>query len=470
MKRTPLIIIVALAALLGFAVAWWLQSGTDRASGSAAQTNAREILYWAAPMDPNYRGDKPGKSPMGMDLVPVYADQGGPTNDDQPSIRISAAVVNNIGVKTAPVARGTLYRNIETVGFIVPDDDLVAHIHVRTEGWIMLLEADTEGDRVQRGDLLFRVYSPALVSAQDEYLQALRIAQPALVRAVATRLRALGMSSDQIEALKSRREAQQLFDVRAPQDGYVIALNVRQGMFVQPNTTIMSLADLTSIWVDVDVFENQVGWLEVGQMARMQLPFAPGRVWHGQVEYIYPTIRLETRSARVRLAFDNPDLALKLEMYAAVEIDAAPRTNALHIPSQSVIRSGGNERVVLALGEGRFRTAQVQTGIESNGQVEIIDGLAEGESIVISSQFLFDSEASMDASLLRLIDAPTATEEQTDGQDSSSAQARGAVDPIDASAAKPEHDMNSMDQPIMAAPIVDPAHAGQQQQDAGDGS
>ncbi len=442
MNRTTLLAVVV-AAMLGFGLAWWLAHGdTDSATPRAGKPE-REILYWAAPMDPNYRSDKPGKSPMGMDLVPVYADQTGPGGDEQPSIRISAAVVNNIGVKIAPVQRGTLYRDIDTVGFIVPDDDLVAHIHVRAEGWIEQLETVTEGDRVQRGDLLFRIYSPALVSAQDEYLQALRMAQQALLAAATTRLRALGMSADQIEALKSSRKVQQLFAVRAPQDGYVMQLNVRQGMFVAPGTTIMSLADLSNIWVDVDVFENQIGWIEVGQTARMRLPFAPDRVWQGRVEYIYPTIRPETRSARIRLAFDNADLMLKPEMYAAIEIDAAPRPDVLHIPSQSVIRSGGNERVVLALGEGRFRTAEVHTGIESNGRIEIIHGLAEGEKVVVSSQFLIDSEASMDASLLRLIDAST-------------------------SAA--EHDMDSMGQTSMDAPLVDPAHTGHRQQDAGDGS
>ena len=205
-----------------------------------------------------------------------------------------------------------------------------------------------------------------------------------------------------VEALKSRGEARQLFDVRAPIDGFVMELNVRQGMFVQPGTTIMSLADLSTVWVDVDVFENQIDWVAQGQTAHMRLSSAPGRAWTGTVDYVYPTIRPESRTARVRLAFDNPDLVLKPNMYAKVRIDGAPKRDVVHVPSQAVIRAGGHERVILALGGGRFRPAQVRTGLESAGRVEVIDGLAQGERVVISSQFLIDSEASLDASLLRL--------------------------------------------------------------------
>lgn len=402
MNRTAMFGVAVAAVLTGIGLGWWLaDTGSQRSAAQSSARDTREILYWAAPMDPNYRRDKPGKSPLGMDLVPVYADEAGAA-DEQPSIRINPTVINNIGVKTAPAERGTLYRQIETIGFIAPDANRIEHIHVRAEGWIEQLEADTEGDRIKAGQRLFRIYSPALVSAQDEYLQALRSGQATLIRAAGTRLRALGMRADQLETLKSRGEALQLFDVRSPIDGYVMELNVRQGMFVQPGTTIMSLADLSTVWVDVSVFETQIDWVEAGQAARMRLAFAPDREWLGEVDYVYPTIRPESRTARVRLAFDNPDLALKPNMYAKVAIDGAPRRDVVHVPSQAVIRAGGNERVILALGDGHFRPARVRTGLESGGRVEIAAGLAAGEKIVISSQFLIDSEASLDASLLRM--------------------------------------------------------------------
>ncbi|MEX2516458.1 MAG: efflux RND transporter periplasmic adaptor subunit [Gammaproteobacteria bacterium] len=431
-KTKTLIVIAIAAAIFGGAAGWWLANLTnDSKSSESAAEGEREILYWVGPMDPNYRSDKPGKSPMGMDLVPVYADADGAVSTDQPSLRINPAVINNIGVKTATAERGTLYRDIETVGFITPDADRLEDIHVRAEGWIEELAADTEGDRVEAGQLLFRIYSPALVSAQDEYLLAMHSSQRALMRATATRLRALGMQDDQIDALKSRGTARELFDVRSPIDGFVMELNVRSGMFVQPGTTIMSLADLSTVWVDVDVFENQIDWVAPGQAARMKLPFAPEREWVGEVDYVYPTIRAESRTARVRLTFNNPDLALKPDMYASVAIDGAPRDGVVHVPSQAVIRTGDQERVILALGDGYFRPAQVRTGLESKGRVEVLQGLGEDEQIVISSQFLMDSEASMDASLLRMIG------QEQEGMD----QAGDGMEEMDPS----DHDMEAMD-------------------------
>lgn len=404
MNTTRMLIAIAIAAALGGAAGWWLAGSTDATGNeSAADKDEREILYWAAPMDPGYRRDEPGKSPMGMDLVPVYADETGTANDGQPSLRIDPAVINNIGVKIANVERGPMVCRIDTVGFISPNEHRVGHVHVRSEGWIEHLAVHTEGARVERGDVLFQFFAPALVSAQDEFVQALTSEQDALIDATRRRLLALGLLPGQIEQLQRARGVHRLIDVKAQQSGYVTALNVRHGMFVKPELMVMSIADLSEIWVEVDVFEGQIDRVAPGQVARVRLPSAPGRQWVGEVDYVYPTIRAESRTGRVRLAFDNPDLALKPNMYADVEIDAASRRNVLQVPAQAVIRSSGGERVIVALGDGRFRPAEVRTGLESGGRVEILEGLAEGEQIVISSQFLIDSEASLDASLLRLL-------------------------------------------------------------------
>lgn len=281
---------------------------------------------------------------------------------------------------------------------------------MRTEGWIEALHVDTVGARVSAGQTLFEVYSPALVSAQEEYLQAERMGNPSLVTASKSRLASLGMREEQIRALRERGSPNRLFAVHAHEDGYLLELNVRHGMYIQPGDTIMSIADLSRVWVEVDVFESQINRIEAGQRATMALPWAEaGSEWRGEVDYVYPTIRPETRTGRVRLAFDNPDLTLKPNMYARVAIAADPRSNALVVPTQTIIRTGNGERVILALGEGRFRPAQVETGLEADGVTEITAGLAEGERVVVSSQFLIDSEASADASLLRMInndDAP----------------------------------------------------------------
>ena len=402
MSAARIILIATVAALLGFAAARWLVPASPPAE-TESSSGQREILYWVAPMDPNFRRDEPGKSPMGMDLVPVYAD-GASDGSQAPGITIDSAVVNNIGIKTAAVERTTLNRRIETVGFVTPNAERIGHIHVRSEGWIENLIADTVGERIEAGDVAFEIYSPALVSAQDEYLQALRVGRDELIGAARQRLRALGMLDEQIDQVRESRRTRQRFEVRSPQDGYIMELNVRDGMYVEPGMTIMSLADLSAVWVDVDVFEQQIDWVEVGQAAEMRLPFAPERIWRGEVDYIYPTIRPDTRTARVRLAFDNPDLALKPNMYAEVDIAVSPHRDVLAVPREAVIRTGSQERVVLAQGDGRFRPAEVVTGLETEGKVEILDGLSEDEKIVISGQFLIDSEASMDASLLRMLD------------------------------------------------------------------
>jgi Cu(I)/Ag(I) efflux system membrane fusion protein len=431
MKALRIIAIALVAAALGFVAARWLAPDASQPADGEAGSGEREILYWVAPMDPNYRRDEPGKSPMGMDLVPVYANGSKGGGNDAPGIEIDPAVINNIGVRTAPVERTTLNRRIETVGFVTPDADRIGHIHVRSEGWIENLIANNVGERVAAGDVVFEIYSPALVSAQDEYLQALRVGRDELIAAAEQRLRALGMLDGQIEAVRESRRSRQRFEVRSPQDGYIMELNVRDGMYVEPGMTIMSLADLSEVWVDVDVFEQQIGWVQAGQRAEMRLPFAPERIWRGTVDYVYPTIRPETRTARVRLAFDNPDLALKPNMYAQVEIAVAPRRDVLAVPSQAVIRTGEQERVILAREGGRFRPAEVITGIESEGRVEIVEGLNPGERIVVSSQFLIDSEASMDASLLRLVG------EESGGMDHSGHD----MDRMDHS----EHEMGGMD-------------------------
>jgi len=405
-NKWQVILIALAAAALGFLAAWWGLNGPDADSPGQPGESGREILYWVAPMDPNYRRDEPGKSPMGMDLVPVYADEAGPGGDrGEPGIRINPAVINNIGVKTSAVERRDLARDIDAVGLVTPDESRIAHAHVRTEGWIEVLHVDTEGARVAAGQPLFEIYSPALVSAQEEFLQATRMGNRALVTASKSRLAALGMSAAQIDALLDRGSPERLFTVRAHHDGHLLELNVRQGMYVQPGDTIMSIADLSRVWVDVDLYEGQVNRAEAGQRAVMALPWAePGRQWRGEVDYVYPTVRPETRTGRLRLAFDNPDLTLKPNMYARVAIAADPRSDALAVPTQSIIRTGQAERVILALGEGRFRPAEVATGIESDGWTEITAGLEQGERIVVSSQFLIDSKASGDASLLRMID------------------------------------------------------------------
>jgi Cu(I)/Ag(I) efflux system membrane fusion protein len=366
----------------------------------AADSEAdREILYWVAPMDPGFRREQPGKSPMGMDLVPVYADEASGAAD---VVSINPVVVQNLGVRTAEVERGTLWRLIETVGYVSFDERKLSHVHLRTSGWIEKLNVKSDGERVKKGDALFALYSRELVNAQEEYIQALRGSNDFLKRAARERLDALGMSAGQIAEVEKSRRAAQRVRVLASQDGIVHGLNVREGMYVEPKIEIMTLADLSSIWLLVDVFERQSEWVAVGQPAEVRLDYLPGRVWEGEVEFVYPTIDPKTRTLRARLRFDNPDEELKPDMYADVRVYAGPKRDVLSIPREALIRTGHSERVIVALGEGRFSAREVVAGMESGDWVEIVSGLAEGDEVVVSGQFLIDSEASLAASFLRM--------------------------------------------------------------------
>lgn len=366
------------------------------------QNDGPTIAYWVAPMDPNYRRDSPGKSPMGMDLIPVYEDVQLPADSSEPSLQINPAIVNNIGVRTATVEVGALSRQINTVGFVTPNEHTLKHIHVRTPGWIDELVVNAVGETVAEGALLFRFYSPDLASAQTEYLQALNRGNTNLIRAADERLRALGMTSEQITAIATSRRVQTLVDVHADAAGTVLTLGIREGNFISPDDMIMSLADLSSVWVLVDIFENEASWVQPGQIATMRLGFAPGKTWQGSVDFVYPTVDEDSRTVRARLVFNNTDQTLKPGMFADLTINADIEEETLTIPQSALIRSSRDDRVVLALGEGRFRPARVVSGIESGDRIQILEGLTAGERVVTSGQFLIDSEASLDAALLRL--------------------------------------------------------------------
>ncbi len=372
-----------------------------------AEDSDRKILYWVAPMDANYRRDKPGKSPMGMELVPVYADDSG---GDGNGVTIAPEVVQNLGVRTAVAERSRLWRGIDTVGYVDYDESRVSHIHLRTEGWIEDLAVESEGERVNRGQRLFNVYSPELVNAQEEFVQALNLGNKGLVRASRSRLDALGIPDSQIRQLEKDRKASQTIPVYAPQDGVVASLSVREGMYIKPATTVMSLADLSSVWLLAEVFERQADWVKVGQSAEVSLAFLPGRTWEGKVEYIYPSLDPKTRTLKARLRFPNPDEALKPNMYANIKIYGGPKNDVIVIPLEALIRTGREERVIIDRGNGRFEARKVRAGIESGNWVEILEGVDAGESIVVSGQFLIDSEASLRASIMRM--SPPVTDKQ----------------------------------------------------------
>jgi Cu(I)/Ag(I) efflux system membrane fusion protein len=397
-KSNTILAVLITALLLGIAVGRWSVPGDSHSTSSTA-SGEREVLYWVAPMDPNYRRDEAGKSPMGMDLVPVYADD----IDQIPgAVKIDPTVVNNLGVRTAMVEGGVLSRRIDTVGYVGYDEDTLQQVHTRVDGWIEKLATKATGDPVRKGRLLFELYSPTLVNAQQEYLAALRSKNSVFRSASKDRLIALGVTAREIARLEKERTPNQRVRVYAESDGVIAHLGVREGIFVTPATEVMSVASLDRVWVLAEVFERQAGWVKPGQRADVELDYVPGKHWQGTVDYVYPELDPKTRTLKVRIRFENEGEVLRPNMFARVALYGGETEQLVHVPREAVIRGGSMNRVVLALGEGRFRAQPVELGIESGDRIAINKGLAVGDHIVTSGQFLIDSESNIEAALSRM--------------------------------------------------------------------
>lgn len=373
-------------------------------SEATSTSDKNEPLYWVAPMDPNYKRDQPGKSPMGMDLIPVYAESGESSETGPGTIKISPAVVNNLGVRTETVNRQDIHTQIDTIGYVQYDEDLLVHIHPRVDGWVEQLYVKTAGNPVTKGQALYELYSPELVNAQEEYLLALDRKNQRLIHAAENRLQSLQITNEQINHLKKSRQVKQKITFYAPQSGVVDNLNIREGYFVKPGTTMMSIGSLEQVWVEAEVFERQADLLAIGQSVTMTLDFLPGKQWTGEVDYIYPTLNPETRTLKVRLKFDNEDQKLKPNMFAQITIHSYSENNVLLVPTEAVIRTGNSDRVVLALGEGQFKSIEVELGRFYEQQAEVLSGLKAGDQIVTSAQFLLDSESSKTSDFKRMED------------------------------------------------------------------
>jgi Cu(I)/Ag(I) efflux system membrane fusion protein len=414
LNTKPLLIITCLVlggtaggvvGALGYA-AWGSTQNTGSTTPADAATPA-DPLYWVAPMDANYRRDKPGKSPMGMDLIPVYANTSAGASDGL--VQISPAVVNNLGVRLATVERKPLAAEVHTVGYVQYNQDTLVHIHPRVEGWIEKLYVKSAGDPVSKNQPLYELYSPELVNAQEELLLALQRDNQTLVRAATERLKALQLSDATIKELRRSGKVKSTTTFYAPQQGVVDNLEVREGFYVKPGINLMSIGALDEVWVEAEVFERQASLIDVQAPVTMTLDYMPGRTWHGKVDYIYPTLDPVTRTLRLRLRFDNPDFELKPNMFAQITILSNSQQDTLIVPREAVIRTGSSDRVVLALGDGKFHSTPVRIGRVSHTQTEILDGLVEGQRVVSSAQFLLDSESSKTADLQRLDSDPSAS-------------------------------------------------------------
>ncbi len=370
----------------------------------------RKVLYWVAPMNPNYKRDKPGKSPMGMDLVPVYENSDvEESSENDSSIKISSAVINNLGVVTEEVIGERLERHIETIGHVQADEDKIISVNTYTDGWVRNLRINAVGETVKKGQILFDLYSPTLIQAEQEYILALEHQKSSLIESGEKKLITLGLTKEQIGLLKKTRKAEQNSHIFAKASGVVSKLNIREGMFVKPNIPLLLIEDLNFVWVHVSIYEKEANWVKKGQIAVATFPAIPGVQWQGEVVYVYPTLDKLTHTISARLKFPNPDLLLKPNMYAAISIYIPNNQASLTVPRSSIIPKGAERYVILSLGNGRFKSQKVTLGNESGKKVSVLSGLNEGDLVVTSGQFLIDSESNLNASFNRLSPKSTKT-------------------------------------------------------------
>lgn len=374
---------------------------------SGMADEGQKVLYWVAPMDPNFRQDNPGKSPMGMDLIPVY--DGQDNGSDPSEVTLSGREINAIGVRTAIAQVDDISERIKTVGFVGYDEHKTIHIHTRVDGWIEVLDVRSVGETVEKGDRLFQMFSQEFAIASFDFVSILDTGSDRDIESGRSKLRSHGASERQINEIAEAGEMTRVLDVYAPQDGAVINLTAAEGMYLQPTIQAVSLTDLSTVWLIVDVFERDIGMLSNNMTAIASFEHLPGRSFEGTIDYIYPALDAKTRTLPVRLRFDNSDGLLKPNMFGKVSLSTKSTRPAVTVPSEAVIRTGSAERIILKTGEGTYKPRLITTGLRNsfgNGQrTEVIQGLNPGDEIVASAQFLIDSESSLSAGLMRL--APT---------------------------------------------------------------
>lgn len=372
-------------------------------TGEAA-CRGKEILHYQAPMDPDYRSPSPGKSPMGMDLVPACESD---EVETEGGISIDPRIRQNMGIRTAAVKKGPLVKKIRTVGHVDYDERQLAIINTKIDGWVEKLYVDFTGQRVRKGQRLLSLYSPKLVSTQEELLLAYRqyrASQNArnrtLMLAAERRLQYWDVSQNQIERIKQNGKVQKNLVIYSPIDGVVVHKNIVEGKFVKAGMDLFRIANLSKVWMYAHVYEMDAPFVKEGQPVEVELPYDPtAELPEGKVDYIFPWLDRQTRDVKARLVFDNSRGLLKPEMYSNVTIEADLGRESLLVDSAAVIRSGVRNVVFVETGPGTYQPRAVKLGVELNGTVEVAEGVREGESVVVNGQFMLDSESRLKEAL-----------------------------------------------------------------------
>jgi Cu(I)/Ag(I) efflux system membrane fusion protein/cobalt-zinc-cadmium efflux system membrane fusion protein len=386
-------------------------------AGNGAPAGEREVLLYRNPMDPSITSPVPAKDSMGMDYVPVYAEELAGGSGQAATVRIDPAVVQNMNVVTRRVDRGDLVREIRTVGYLEYDQQRMVTVTTKFSGFIETVYVNYVGEPVRKGQPLFEIYSPELVQTEQELLSAIAFAErlqdadpgtrrraEGLVEAARRRLAYWDITREQVAKLESTREVVRTLTVAAPAGGVVMMrMPGLEGMAARPGMELFHVADLSSLWLSVEAFEDQIAWLAVGSEADVSLSYFPGETFSGRVRYIEPQVNEKTRTVPLKLEVPNRDGRLRAGMYATVRFRPVVARDAVIVPEMAVLRTGQRNLVVVAEGGGRFTPREVELGGGGDGNVAVVSGLAGGEWVVTSSQFLIDSESNLKEAVQKLL-------------------------------------------------------------------
>jgi len=379
----------------------------------------REILFYRNPMDPSITSPVPRKDEMGMDYVPVYSDEAESVAGEGAVVTIDPAVQQNMNVVTERVSRRDISREIRTVGYLGYDQERMVSVTTKYPGFIEKTYVNHIGQPVEKGQPLFEVYAPELVQTEQELLSAIRYAQQLaassedvrlradrLVEAARTRLKYWDISAEQIRRLEETGEVFRTLQVVAPATGVVMKrMPGLEGMATRPGMELLHIADLSNLWLTVEVFDNQLPWVDVGSSATVTFSYLPGETFRGRVRYIEPEVSEKTRTVQLTLDVPNRGGRLRVGMYATVLFEPVAAKNAITVPSEAVLRTGDRNVVVVALGGGRFAPREVKLGPQGDGFVQVLEGLSDGDEVVTSAQFLIDSESNLREAIKKMIAA-----------------------------------------------------------------
>ncbi|OIO74120.1 MAG: efflux transporter periplasmic adaptor subunit [Zetaproteobacteria bacterium CG1_02_53_45] len=392
------------------------EMGMDYLPICAEVKKEKKILFYRNPMNPAITSPVAAKDEMGMDYIPVYDD--GARSGPAGTVSIDPTVVQNIGVRTTVALQKTISRDIRTVGRVTFDEQRVARLHPKVEGWVEKLFVDRTGEQVDKDTMLLAIYSPQLVASGEEYLLALKNWQilkdspfadiregaKRLLSTSLERLQLLDVPEHQLKEIRNTGHVPKALHIHSPFDGIVMNIGAREGQRITPETELYMVADLSRVWVQVDIYEDELPWVRLGDEAEMELPAAPGRIFKGKLSYIYPYLDANTRTNKVRIEFANPDLVLKPEMFANISLKASRTVDAVVIPSEAIVRSGTRDQIFVQRGPGKFEPREVTLGLQADGEVQILSGLKAGELVVTSSQFLIDSESKLREATAKMLE------------------------------------------------------------------